>query len=172
MPDTRIHVETSHIMSLKRKSAVAARHGERTDRSKQKVVKDGSFSTGSQCGPSRDPFARLNLDIVNLILFDLSLPDLTCCERVSNSWRDTIYWWVTLFGFRIHFPHIIWDLQGQMLQSGRRSKCTVILALSIYLHFDVSILTLPASRSLSPSTVWHSVRHPVISATSESPRLP
>ncbi|PKX89893.1 uncharacterized protein P174DRAFT_454861 [Aspergillus novofumigatus IBT 16806] len=55
----------------------------------------------------------MHRDVVNLILHYLSLPDLACCECVCKGWRDTIHWWVAAFGFHVHFPHIIWDLQRE-----------------------------------------------------------
>jgi hypothetical protein len=100
-------------MPPKRKSAVAAKRGGKTDQPKQEAVDKGRVSIDLQTGSRQDPFSCLNLDIVNLIFPSLSFPDLVCCERVSKSWRRTIYWWVAFCGFRVHLPHIIWDLQGR-----------------------------------------------------------
>jgi hypothetical protein len=83
----------------------------RSGRSKRTAVDQGCSSTGTQSSSNMDPFARLHRDVLNLILQYLSPRDLTCCGCVSNSWRDTIHWWVAAFGFRVHFPHLSCNLQ-------------------------------------------------------------
>jgi hypothetical protein len=103
--------QDSPTMPRKRKSTVDAGQPRRSGRSKRIAVDDGCSSTGTQSSPNLDPFACMPRDVVKLILHYLSLPDLTCCECVCKGWRDTVHWWVAAFGFRVHFPHIIWDLQ-------------------------------------------------------------
>jgi hypothetical protein len=127
--ERKIHSQNSPTMPPKRKSAVATRQpGRRTTRSEQRAVDDG--------GPRLDPFARMNGDILNLILYCLSLPDLACCECVSKSWRDTIHWWVAAFGFRVHFPHIILGLQ-------RRSDPAICEAFKVLGKYLFSVLYIP-----------------------------
>jgi hypothetical protein len=135
--ERKIHSQNSPTMPPKRKSAVATRQpGRRTTRSEQRAVDNGGSSSGAESGPRLDPFARMNGDIVNLILDCLSLPDLACCECVSKSWRDTIHWWVAAFGFRVHFPHIILGLQ-------RRSDPAIREAFKVLGRYLFSVLYIP-----------------------------
>jgi hypothetical protein len=97
-------------MPQKRKSRAEAGQVGRIGRSKRMAVDDSGSSTRTPNSPSLDPLARMNRDVVSLILHYLSPRDLTWCECVCKGWREIIHWWVAAFGFRVHFPHIIWDI--------------------------------------------------------------
>ncbi|KAL2867439.1 uncharacterized protein BJX67DRAFT_381140 [Aspergillus lucknowensis] len=103
-------------MPPKRKDNVATRQPRGKGRSQRRTVDDNSSSDSAQDGPRRDPFTRINRDVVVLILHYLSLPDLAAGERVSKGWRATIHWWIAAFGFRTHFPHISWNLQERSVE--------------------------------------------------------
>ncbi|KAK2811842.1 hypothetical protein FQN50_001880 [Emmonsiellopsis sp. PD_5] len=57
--------------------------------------------------PARhDPFVYINHDCLNLVLAHLRPLDIIRCTLVSKPWRAHIHDWISLFGLRLHWPHL------------------------------------------------------------------
>ncbi|KAL5363684.1 hypothetical protein BJX96DRAFT_187170 [Aspergillus floccosus] len=114
----------------------------------------------------------MNRDVVNHILHYLSPQDLTWCECVCKGWRETIHWWVAAFGFRFHFPHIIWDVpkgsniaiweafkvqvrQEHCIQSGKPSSMQEFNFWSRYDMIMVGNFVAGQTKYGEPTVSWH-----------------
>ncbi|PGH19100.1 hypothetical protein AJ79_00134 [Helicocarpus griseus UAMH5409] len=59
--------------------------------------------------PSRDPLKFLNTDCTDIILTQLSSLDVIRCLMVGRYWRDLVSSWISMFGIRHHWSHLVRD---------------------------------------------------------------
>ncbi|KAK2736634.1 hypothetical protein FQN55_001580 [Onygenales sp. PD_40] len=61
-------------------------------------------------GKHADPFTSLNIDCLNIILAQLTPSDIIRCQTVNKLWRDHLSSWISVFGIRCHWPHLVHEI--------------------------------------------------------------
>ncbi|KAK2801598.1 hypothetical protein FQN50_007659 [Emmonsiellopsis sp. PD_5] len=76
---------------------------------KSKGKKKAQKASGA-VGKLADPFTLLNLDCLNIILAQLTPSDIIRCQMVNRLWRDRLSSWISVFGIRCHWPHLVHEV--------------------------------------------------------------
>ncbi|KAK2787023.1 hypothetical protein FQN53_005723 [Emmonsiellopsis sp. PD_33] len=76
---------------------------------KSKGKKKAHKASGA-VGEHTDPFTLLNIDCLNIILAQLTPSDIIRCQMVNKLWRDHLSSWISVFGIRCHWPHLVHEI--------------------------------------------------------------